>query len=84
MTLISTTVPWLPSWPLVMKPSAFRPWIWLEWQRQSRTGHLPSLPWLIRQELPFFRPDYDPVQEASTEEALAYLDGSPAAARAAA
>ncbi|WP_043765144.1 metal-dependent hydrolase [Algiphilus aromaticivorans] len=67
-----------------MKPSAFRPWIWLEWQRQSRTGHLPSLPWLIRQELPFFRPDYDPVQEASTEEALAYLDGSPAAARAAA
>ena len=22
--MISTTVPWLPSWPLVMKPSAFR------------------------------------------------------------
>lgn len=66
------------------KPSAFRPWIWLEWERQSRTGHLPSLLWLMRQELSFFRPDYDPVNEASTEEALAYLDRSPAAARAAA
>jgi len=66
------------------KPSAFRPWIWLEWQRHSRRGYLPSLPWLVWQQLSFFRPDYDPVNEASTEEALAYLDNSPAAARAAA
>lgn len=66
------------------KPSAFRPWIWLEWQRHSRSGHLPSLPWLVWQQRSFFRPDYDPVHEASTEEALAYLDSSPAAARAAA
>lgn len=66
------------------KPSALRPWIWWEWQRQSRSGHLPSLFWLIRQQLSFFRPNYDPLHEASTEDALAYLAASPAAARAAA
>lgn len=63
------------------RPSAFRPWIWLEWQRQSKTGHLPSLPWLMKHELSFFSPWYDPVREGSTEQALAYLEGSPAAAR---
>lgn len=66
------------------KPSAFRPWIWREWQRQARSGRLPSLFWLMRQQLSFFRPDYDPLHEASTEAALAYLAASPAAARAAA
>jgi len=60
----------------------FRPWIWLEWQRQSKTGMLPSLPSLLRKQLPFFSPWYDPVKEGSTEEALAYLDASPAAAMA--
>jgi uncharacterized protein len=66
------------------KPSVFRPWIWLEWQRQARQGHLPSLVSLMRQELPFFSPWYNPVDEGSTEEALAYLKVSPAAQRAAA
>ena len=64
------------------KPSVFRPWVWLEWQRQSKTGILPSLFTLMRQELSFFSPWYDPVKEGSTEEALAYLNQSPAAARA--
>jgi predicted metal-dependent hydrolase len=64
------------------KPSVFRPWIWLEWQRISRTGQLPSPFWLLLQELSFFSPWYDPVNEASSEEALAYLNSSPAAARA--
>jgi uncharacterized protein len=66
------------------RPSVFRPWIWLEWQRQSRSGHLPSLLWLIRRELPFFSPWYNPLHEGSTEEALAYLEASPAALAAAA
>lgn len=66
------------------KPSAFRPWIWLEWLRQSRSGYLPSPLWLAAEELSFFSPWYDPVNEASTDEALAYLEGSAAAARAAA
>lgn len=64
------------------KPSVFRPWVWLEWQRISKTGQLPSIFWLLRQQLPFFSPWYDPVHEASSEEALAYLASSPAAARA--
>lgn len=62
------------------KPSVFRPWIWREWQRQSASGHLPSLFWLMRRELSFFSPWYDPVGEASTEQALAHLRSSPAAA----
>lgn len=66
------------------KPSVFRPWIWLEWQRQSKTGQLPSLFRLLKEELPFFSPWYNPVNEGSTEEALAYLNASPAAQRAAA
>lgn len=66
------------------KPSVFRPWIWREWQRQSKRGQLPSLFWLMRQELSFFSPWYNPVEEGSTEEALAYLERSPAARRAAA
>ena len=66
------------------KPSVFRPWMWLEWQRQARARQLPSLFSLIRQELPFFSPWYDPVKEGSTEEALAYLHRSPAAMQAAA
>lgn len=66
------------------KPSVFRPWIWLEWQRQSRRGQLPSLFSLLRQEIPFFSPWYNPVNEGSTEEALAYLQRSPAAKRASA
>ena len=64
------------------KPSVFRPWIWLEWQRQAKKGQLPSLLYLLRQELPFFSPRYNPLHEGSTEEALAYLDVSPAALRA--
>jgi predicted metal-dependent hydrolase len=64
------------------RPSIFRPWVWLEWHRVSKTGHLPSPLWLIGQELSFFSPWYNPVHEGSTEEALAYLNSSPAAARA--
>jgi uncharacterized protein len=66
------------------RPSVFRPWIWLEWQRQSRSGLLPSLPSLFLQELRYLYPWYNPVHEASTEQALAYLDSSPAAQKLAA
>lgn len=65
-------------------PSALRPWIWLEWQRQSRGGHLPSLFWLARRELSFFSPRYDPRHEADSGQAWAYLAQSPAARLAAA
>lgn len=60
------------------KPSVFKPWIWLEWQRQAKTGYLPSPFWLLSQELSFFTPWYNPANEASTTEALNYLNRSPA------
>lgn len=63
------------------KPSVWTPWIWLEWHRTSKNGSLPSPLWLAAQQLPFFTPWYNPVNEASTEQALAYLATSPAAAR---
>ena len=66
------------------RPSVFRPWIWLEWQRAAKKGQLPSIFTLLKQQLPFFYPWYDPVKEGSTEQALAYLNQSAAAARAAA
>lgn len=66
------------------RPSVLRPWIWREWLRVSRSGLLPSPFWLVAQELPFFNPWYHPAGEASTEQALAYLETSPAALRAAA
>lgn len=64
------------------RPSVFRPWIWREWQRASRDGQLPSPFWLARRELSFFSPWYHPAGEASTEDALAYLNRSPAYHRA--
>lgn len=66
------------------RPSVLRPWIWREWLRVSRSGHLPSPIRLVIDELPFFSPWYHPEREASTEDALAYLAASPAAMRAAA
>jgi predicted metal-dependent hydrolase len=66
------------------KPALWKPWIWREWYRASKTGQLPNPFWLMfLQQLPFFSPFYDPVKEGSTEQALAYLNQSPAAARAA-
>jgi predicted metal-dependent hydrolase len=61
------------------RPGLLRPWIWREWRRQAAQGLLPSLPWLVGQELRYLNPWYHPGKEASTEQALAYLDRSPAA-----
>ena len=64
------------------KPALWKPWIWREWLRVSKSGQLPNPFWLIfLKQLPFFSPWYDPVKEGSTEQALAYLNSSPAAAR---
>ena len=66
------------------RPSLLRPWIWLEWQRQAKAGLLPSVFWLAGQELRYLNPWYHPEREASTAQALAYLDNSPAAQKMAA
>lgn len=60
-------------------PAVWKPWVWLEWHRVSRSGALPSPLWLAWQQLPFFSPWYNPLHEGSTEEALAYLANSPGA-----
>ncbi len=60
------------------KPSLFRPWIWREWVRVARKGHLPNPFWLFLKELPYLSPFYHPLQEGSTEQALAYLETSTA------
>jgi predicted metal-dependent hydrolase len=42
---------------------------------------MPSPLWLVSQQLGYLMPWYDPLHEAQTEDALAYLDHSPAAKR---
>lgn len=64
------------------KPSVFRPWMWLEWQRTAKTGMLPSPFKLVWDSIPFFSPWYDPAKEGSTEMAQNYLKTSPAASAA--
>ena len=67
------------------KPSAFKPWLWLEWHRvavRSKGKLLPHPIWLILQQSGYLMPWYDPVHEASTEDAIRYLNDSPAAKRA--
>ena len=67
-----------------IQPSLFKPWIWREWLSISKRNHqvLPSPLWLISQQFGYLVPWYDPVHEAKTEDAIAYLDQSPAAKRA--
>lgn len=67
-----------------IKPSVFKPWIWREWFAISQTDNrlMPNPLWLISQQLGYLMPWYDPVHEAKTEDAIAYLDHSPAAKRA--
>lgn len=67
-----------------MKPSVFKPWIWREWLRMTYQDNLllPNPFWLVSQQLSYLMPWYDPVHEANTEDALNYLNQSPAAKRA--
>ncbi len=61
------------------RPSVWRPWLWREWVRTAKNGYLPDPMWLFLTELPYLSPWYNPRNEASTEQALAYLEGSIAA-----
>ena len=66
------------------KPALYKPWIWQEWYRIAQQDHaiIPSPFWLASQQLGYLTPWYDPLHEAKTEDALEYLDNSPAAKRA--
>ena len=65
------------------KPAVYKPWIWREWARIAQEDNrlLPHPLWLVSQQLGYLMPWYDPVHEAKTEDAIAYLDKSPAAQR---
>ena len=67
------------------KPALYKPWIWREWVRIAQTDNrlMPHPLWLVSQQLGYLMPWYDPVHEAKTEDAIAYLEQSPAAKRAA-
>lgn len=67
------------------KPSLFRPWIWREWTKTANRDNqiLPSPLWLVSQQVGYLTPWYNPEAGGSTKDAVAYLDSSPAALRAA-
>lgn len=67
------------------KPSVWRPWMWREWYKIAKQDAqiLPNPFWLIAQQWDYLMPWYDPVKEASTEDAVDYLARSKAALRAA-
>ncbi|MEQ1417554.1 metal-dependent hydrolase [Acinetobacter indicus] len=66
------------------KPSLFKPWIWIEWYKQGRKDDqiLPNPIWLVAQQIDYLMPWYDPVKEGNTQDAVNYLNSSPAAKRA--
>ena len=66
------------------KPALYKPWIWREWVRIAQTDNrlMPHPLWPVSHQLASLMPWYDPVHEAKTEDAIAYLDKSPAAKRA--
>ena len=67
-----------------IRPAVYKPWVWREWYRISQKDHnlMPNPFWLISQQLGYLMPWYDPLHEAKTEDAITYLDHSPAAQRA--
>ncbi|MDX1496555.1 MAG: metal-dependent hydrolase, partial [Salinisphaeraceae bacterium] len=47
------------------------------WRRSARLGTFPAMHWFPMHALRFIRPGYNPLHEASTEQALAYINSSP-------
>ncbi|MEG0483226.1 MAG: metal-dependent hydrolase [Acinetobacter sp.] len=51
---------------------------WKEWSAASQQNLIPSLSWFITTSGSFFKPDYHPIYEASTQMALDYINNSAA------
>lgn len=66
--------------PLLSKSqkSLTRLGFWREWASASKQDLIPSLSWFITTSGSFFKPDYHPIYEASTQMALDYINNSPA------
>lgn len=60
------------------KPSPFGVWFWREWLRAGKQQRIPALGTLLRDELRYLMPWYNPEREADTGAALRYLAQSPA------
>lgn len=93
--MLGTLVFWLDGAAHLMKqdvrfkqhqPSFFKPWIWKEWIKLSLQDNqiLPTPIWMLKQQVSYLMPWYNPEQEASTADALAYIAQSRGALRAAA
>jgi predicted metal-dependent hydrolase len=52
------------------------PRFWRSWRRTARAGNMVSPGWFLRHGLRFMSPRYNPLHEASTEAALAYIHAS--------
>ncbi len=51
----------------------WQPGFWKAWREGAAAGNVTTLSWLVRHSFVFMREDYNPVNEGSTEQALAYL-----------
>ena len=51
---------------------------WKAWHHSDKNGYMPGPVWLLKTSLRFFKPNYHPYYEASTELAQDYLNQSPA------
>lgn len=58
--------------------SLLSPGFWMEWRNTAKRGNVPDVFWFAAHTLRFLRPGYEPLHEASTEQALAYINSSPA------
>jgi predicted metal-dependent hydrolase len=61
--------------------SLLSPGFWWAWRQAAIRGNVPDVVWFILHALRFLRPGYEPLHEASTEQALAYINSSPAVLR---
>lgn len=57
-------------------PTPLKPWFWTEWSKATNKDLLPGFLWLISQMKGFLHINYNPIDEGSTEQALAYLSTS--------
>lgn len=53
--------------------SLWQPTFWKAWHRSDLNGYIPGPVWFFKTSLRFFKPNYHPYYEASTELAQAYL-----------
>ena len=79
-TMIVNQIPEYPG----RKHRFYKPHGWLAWHRAGKAGVIPSMSWLLKQEMRFLSPWYHPSKEANTQDALDYLAGSAGVIRGAA